>query len=84
MRQARALAGCPILLKPERRYMTSQLSGLAPALMVAPVILFMGLVSGAHLDPATSVAFTLRGAFPWQRVPAHIVTQFVGATGIGR
>ncbi len=52
---------------------------VAPALMVAAIILFMGTVSGAHLNPAVSVAFALRGDFPWKRVPAYIVTQFVGA-----
>ena len=52
---------------------------VAPALMVAAIILFMGAVSGAHLNPAVSLAFALRGDFPWKRVPAYIVTQFVGA-----
>src|ERR1700729_2681364 len=52
---------------------------VAPALMVAAVILFMGAVSGAHLNPAVSVAFALRGDFPWKRVPAYIVAQFLGA-----
>ena len=36
----------------------------APALMVMAIILFMGKVSGAHLNPAVSVAFSLRGDFP--------------------
>jgi aquaporin Z len=52
---------------------------VAPALMVAAIILFMGTVSGAHLNPAVSVAFALRGDFPWKRVPAYVVTQFLGA-----
>jgi aquaporin Z len=52
---------------------------VAPALMVAAVILFMGTVSGAHLNPAVSFAFALRGDFPWKRVPAYVVAQFVGA-----
>ena len=52
---------------------------VAPALMVAAIILFMGTVSGAHLNPAVSVAFALRGDFPWKRVPAYVVTQFIGA-----
>src|SRR5579875_2764629 len=52
---------------------------VAPALMVAAVILFMGAVSGAHLNPAVSVAFALRRDFPWKRVPAYIVAQFAGA-----
>jgi aquaporin Z len=52
---------------------------VAPALMVMAIILFMGTVSGAHLNPAVSVAFALRGDFPWKRVPGYIVAQFVGA-----
>ena len=52
---------------------------VAPALMVLGVILFMGKVSGAHLNPAVSIAFWLRGDFPWQRVPGYIVAQLAGA-----
>jgi aquaporin Z len=52
---------------------------VAPALMVTAVILFMGTVSGAHLNPAVSVAFAVRGDFPWKRVPAYVVAQFAGA-----
>jgi aquaporin Z len=39
----------------------------------------MGKVSGAHLNPAVSMAFALRRDFPWQRVPAYIVFQLAGA-----
>ncbi len=39
----------------------------------------MGKVSGAHLNPAVSIAFASRGDFPWRRVPAYIVVQLVGA-----
>src|SRR5262252_4227925 len=52
---------------------------VAPALTVAAIILFMGTVSGAHLNPAVSIAFAARGDFPWKRVPAYIVAQFLGA-----
>lgn len=52
---------------------------VAPGLMVAAVILFMGTVSGAHLNPAVSIAFAARGDFPWRRVPAYIVAQLLGA-----
>ena len=53
---------------------------VAPGLMVMAIILFMGAVSGAHLNPGVSLAFALRGDFPWRRVPGYIVTQLVGAT----
>ena len=53
---------------------------VAPGLMVTAVILFMGAVSGAHLNPAVSLAFALRGDFPWRRVPGYIIIQLAGAT----
>jgi aquaporin Z len=52
---------------------------VAPGLMVMAIILFMGAVSGAHLNPAVSVAFALRGNFPWRRVGPYIIAQFAGA-----
>lgn len=52
---------------------------VAPGLMVAAIILFMGAVSGAHLNPGVSIAFALRGNFPWKRVPFYIVAQLAGA-----
>jgi aquaporin Z len=52
---------------------------VAPGLMVLAIILFMGKVSGAHLNPAVSVAFALRGDFPWRRVPGYVVVQLGGA-----
>lgn len=52
---------------------------VAPGLMVMAIILFMGKVSGAHLNPAVSLAFALRGDFPWRRVPGYVGVQLVGA-----
>lgn len=52
---------------------------IAPALTVMAVILFMGKVSGAHLNPAVTIAFAVRGDFHWRRVPGYIIAQFVGA-----
>jgi aquaporin Z len=52
----------------------------APGLMVLATILFMGKVSGAHLNPAVSIAFALRRDFPWRRVPGYVAVQLVGAT----
>ncbi|MBN9619430.1 MAG: aquaporin [Actinobacteria bacterium] len=51
----------------------------APALTVLAVILFMGAVSGAHLNPVVSIAFALRRDFGWRRVPGYVCAQLAGA-----
>ena len=53
---------------------------VAPGLMVMAIILFMGAVSGAHLNPVVSVAFALRRDFPWKRLPGYVLVQLLGAT----
>jgi aquaporin Z len=52
----------------------------APGLMVMAIILFMGAVSGAHLNPAVTLAFSLRRDFPSRRVPGYVLAQLAGAT----
>jgi aquaporin Z len=52
---------------------------VAPGLMVMAVIYFMGTISGAHLNPAVTVGFALRGNFPWRRVPGYVGAQIVGS-----
>ncbi len=52
---------------------------VAPGLMVMAIIYFMGAVSGAHLNPAVTLAFALRRNFPWSRVPGYIMAQFIGS-----
>lgn len=49
-----------------------------PGLTVMAIILFMGKVGGAHLNPVVSIAFALRREFPWVRVPGYIASQVVG------
>ena len=52
---------------------------VAPGLMVMALILAIGKVAGAHLNPVVSIAFALRGDFPWKRVPGYVVAQLAGA-----
>ncbi len=52
---------------------------IAPGLTVMAVILFMGAVSGAHLNPVVSLAFALRNDFPRRRLLSYVVAQLVGA-----
>jgi aquaporin Z len=59
--------------------LTLAMKALAPGMMVMGIIFFMGTISGAHLNPAVTLAFAVRGNFPWRRVPGYIVAQVVGA-----
>lgn len=54
-------------------------AAIAPGAMVLAVIYFMGSVSGAHINPAVTLAFALRRNFPWIRVPGYIAAQLLGA-----
>ncbi len=50
-----------------------------PGLTVMAVILSIGAISGAHLNPAVTLSFALRGDFPWARVPGYVLAQLSGA-----
>ena len=72
-------AGAGMVMAQYPGTVTLQAAVVAPGLMVMAIIMFMGKVSGAHLNPGVSVAFALRGDFPWYRVPGYIVMQLIGA-----
>ncbi len=52
---------------------------VAPGLMVMALIYSTGAVGGAHLNPAVTLAFAVRGNFPWKRVPGYLLMQVLGA-----
>lgn len=58
---------------------TPGMQAAAPGLMVMAIIYFMGTVSGAHLNPAVTLAFAVRGNFPWRRVPGYVLAQMLGS-----
>jgi glycerol uptake facilitator-like aquaporin len=43
------------------------------------LILTFGPISGAHFNPAISLAFALRGELPWRLVGVYVASQVVGA-----
>ena len=73
-------AGAPMMNVAVDGSVSRLASVVAPGMMVMAVIMSMGKVSGAHLNPAVSIAFALRGDFPWGRVVPYICTQLLGAS----
>lgn len=52
----------------------------AAGLTILAMIYTFGEISGAHLNPAVTFAFSLRGAFPWRRLPGYWIAELGGAT----
>lgn len=52
---------------------------IAPALVVMAMIYTIGNVSGAHLNPVVTLAFSLRRDFPWRRVLGYWGAQMAGS-----
>jgi glycerol uptake facilitator protein len=48
-------------------------------LAVAMAVYAVGWISGAHINPAVTIALATIGKFPWGDVPLYIVGQFIGA-----
>jgi aquaporin Z len=71
-------AGAHVVAAQSNGKVTLDMIVVAPGLMVMVIIYFMGTVSGAHLNPAVTLAFALRRNFPWWRVPGYIIAQLVG------
>jgi glycerol uptake facilitator-like aquaporin len=56
---------------------------LATGAILAVLILVFGAVSGAHFNPAVSLAFALRGELPWQTAALYVAVQVLaGIAGV--
>lgn len=48
-------------------------------LIIAVMIYSVGDISGAHFNPAVSVAFAISGTFSWKQVPPYVLSQCLAA-----
>ena len=72
-------AGIEIIAVLQPGHIDRSLKAAAPALVVAAMIYSIGDISGAHLNPAVTLAFGVRRSFPMRYVPVYVVAQVVGA-----
>ncbi|KAI7754928.1 hypothetical protein M8C21_027038 [Ambrosia artemisiifolia] len=54
-------------------------ASVAGGLIVTVMIYAVGHVSGAHMNPAVTLAFATGGHFPWIQVPIYAVAQLTGS-----
>ncbi len=48
-------------------------------LIIMSMIYSLGNISGAHFNPAVSIAFAISGRFPAVRLPGYVISQLTGA-----
>ena len=56
---------------------------LTAGLVLTALVAALGPVSGAHLNPAVTIALALNRHFPWRHVPAYAAAQLAGALAAG-
>src|SRR5208282_5286057 len=52
---------------------------LATGAMLVSLILTFGPISGAHFNPAVTLADASQGGLPWREVPGYLAAQLIGA-----
>lgn len=68
-----------VMGKGQLDYAALGIISLSFGLVVALVIYAFGTTSGAHINPAVTIALATGRRFPWAEVPFYIIAQLVGA-----
>ena len=75
---ALVLAGCGAIITDAATGIGTLAIALAFGLVIAAMIYATGHISGAHFNPAVTLAFAATGHFPWRRVPSYVAAQILG------
>jgi len=54
-------------------------NSIATGAVLVTLIFTFAPISGAHFNPAVTLAAAFEGGFPWRRVPAYVAAQTTGA-----
>ncbi|MDQ2805392.1 MAG: aquaporin [Chloroflexota bacterium] len=73
-------AGCGAIMVDSQTHALTHLGvALTFGLIIMVMIAATGHLSGAHFNPAVTVAFALTRHFPWREVPAYVAGQLLGS-----
>ncbi|KAL6333216.1 hypothetical protein AAG906_028399 [Vitis piasezkii] len=75
-------AGCAAVVVNSDKNSVVTLPGISIVwgLVVMVMVYSVGHISGAHFNPAVTIAFATCKRFPWKQVPAYVVAQVIGST----
>ncbi|XP_052727916.1 nodulin-26 isoform X2 [Vigna angularis] len=75
-------AGCAAVVVNKNNDNVVTLPGISIVwgLVVMVLVYSVGHISGAHFNPAVTIAFASTKRFPWKQVPVYVVAQVVGST----
>ncbi|PON32061.1 Major intrinsic protein [Parasponia andersonii] len=74
-----ATCGSAALSKSEEHKVSKLGASVAGGLVVTVMIYAVGHISGAHMNPAVTLAFAAVRHFPWKQVPVYAAAQLTGA-----
>jgi glycerol uptake facilitator-like aquaporin len=59
-------------------------NSIATGVMLVAIILALGEISGAHINPVVTLMMAMKRGLAWQEVPGYVVAQLFGAVaGVG-
>ncbi len=73
-----ACTGAPVINQQFHGVITLVGMAIVCGLIVMSMIYTFGDISGAHMNPAVSIAFTVAGRFPLKQLAPYIASQFAG------
>ncbi|KAL3820221.1 hypothetical protein ACJIZ3_006126 [Penstemon smallii] len=75
-------AGCAAVVVNADKEKVVTLPGISIVwgLVVMVMVYSVGHISGAHFNPAVTIAFATCKRFPWKQVPAYLFAQVLGST----